>query len=87
MVHSSTKRVFPSETLRLIFPDFCEVENMDDLGGWDSSLRKAVSHAELSLANNVVSGGNFSDYFVFGELNVTSHFWLMWFTGALESDF
>lgn len=30
-------------------------------------LRKAGSHAELfSLANNMVYGGNFSDYFVFG---------------------
>lgn len=76
MVHSSTKRVFPSETLRLIFPDFCEVEKTDDPSGWYSSLRKAVSHAELSLANNG-SVREFSDYFVYGELNVTSHFWLM----------
>lgn len=80
-------RVFPSKTLGLIFPGFCEVEKTGDPCGWHSSLRKAVSHAELSLANNVVSGGNFSDYLVFCELNVTSHFWWMWFTDASESDF
>ena len=68
MVHSSTKRILLSEALRSIFPDFCEVGKIDDdpFGGWHSSLRKAVSLAELfSLANNMVYGGNFS-YFVFG---------------------